>query len=127
MMLLVDTSVWIAHLRGGEARLAAALVEGRVWMHPFVLGEVACGNLSNRREVLGLLGGLAMAPRATDAEALAFIEGHGLMGKGIGYVDVHLLASAALLGGGKLWTLDRRLGRVAAALKLAHAPKGRAQ
>ncbi|HKI98262.1 MAG TPA: type II toxin-antitoxin system VapC family toxin, partial [bacterium] len=95
-MILVDTSVWIDHLRKGTPALAALLEEGQVLMHWFVLGELACGNLRNREEVLRLLGELAMAPSVTDAEARAFIERHALMGKGIGYIDVHLLASTAL-------------------------------
>ena len=119
-MILVDTSVWIAHLRAGETRLAAALEAARVMMHPFVLGELACGNLKNRAEVLDLLAKLPEAPVADHPEALAFIGRHGLMGKGIGFIDVHLLASAALAGTAKLWTLDRRLAAVAEAMKLAH-------
>lgn len=108
-MILVDTSVWIDHLRSGEPSLAAALEGGRVMMHPFVLGELACGNLKNRGEVLKLLGDLPAAPTATDPEALEFIERRALMGRGIGYIDVHLLASIALSGDARLWTRDRRL------------------
>jgi predicted nucleic acid-binding protein len=87
-------------------------------MHPFVLGELACGNLKNRSEVLRLLGDLPAAPTATDPEALGLIERRALMGRGIGYIDVHLLASAALAGVGRLWTRDRRLAAVAAELEL---------
>ena len=118
-MILVDTSVWIDHLRSGEPALAAALEGGRVLMHPFVLGELACGNLKNRGEVLRLLGDLPAAPTATDSEALGLIERRALMGRGIGYIDVHLLASAALADVGWLWTRDRRLAAVAADLELA--------
>lgn len=120
-MILVDTSVWVEHLRQGEPPLAAALEEARVLMHPFVLGELACGHLRNRAEVLRLLGSLPAAPTATDAEALGFIERHALMGRGIGYVDVHLLASAALATPARLWTRDRRLAAVAGELGLAWA------
>jgi predicted nucleic acid-binding protein len=116
---LVDTSVWIDHLRSGEPLLVAALESGRVMMHPFVLGELACGNLANRSEVFGLLGGLPAALTATDPEALEFIEGRALMGRGIGYIDVHLLASTALSGDARLWTKDRRLAAVATELDLA--------
>jgi predicted nucleic acid-binding protein len=118
-VILVDTSVWIDHLAGGEPALAAALEGGQVFMHPFVLGELACGNLRNRQQVLELLGKLPAAPTATDAEALQFIERRALMGRGIGYVDVHLLASAALTGGARLWTRDKRLAAAAAELNIA--------
>lgn len=119
-MILVDTSVWIDHLRRSDARLSVALENGSVLMHPFVLGEIACGNLTNRDDVLTLLADLPSAPVATDAEALAFIERHKLMGRGIGYIDVHLLASTALRSDARLWTRDRRLGETAASLELAH-------
>ena len=118
-MILVDTSVWIGHLRSGEPSLAAALEAGRVMMHPFVLGELACGNLANRSEVLELLGNLPAAPTATDPEAVDFIERRSLMGRGVGYIDVHLLASIALSGDGRLWTRDRRLAAAATDLELA--------
>ena len=118
-MILVDTSVWIDHLRSGELSLAAALEAGRVMMHPFVLGELACGNLANRSEVLELLGNLPAAPTATDPEVLDFIERRSLMGRGVGYIDVHLLASIALSGDGRLWTRDRRLAAAATDLELA--------
>jgi len=118
-VILVDTSVWIDHLRSGEPALARVLEGGRVLMHPFVLGELACGNLENRGEVLRLLGDLPAAPTATDPEALGLIERRALMGRGIGYVDVHLLASTALTGVARLWTRDRSLAAVAAELELA--------
>jgi predicted nucleic acid-binding protein len=118
-VILVDTSVWVDHLRSGEPALATALEGGRVLMHPFVLGELACCNLKNRGEVLRLLGALPAAPAATDAEVLGFIERRALMGRGIGYIDVHLLASVALAGVARLWTRDRRLAEVAAELELA--------
>ena len=122
-MILVDTSVWVDHLRAGAPALAAALEQGSVLMHPFVLGELACGNLKNRGEVLRLLGDLPAAPMATDPEVLNYIERRALMGRGIGYVDVHLLASVALAGAAHLWTRDKRLAAVAADLKLAYAEK----
>ena len=118
-MMLVDTSVWVDHLRNGAPALAAALEQGSVLMHPFVLGELACGNLKNRGEVLRLLGELPAAPVATGVEALNYIERRALMGRGIGYVDVHLLASVALAGTARLWTRDKRLAAVAADLELA--------
>ncbi len=118
-MILVDTSIWIDHLRHSDAALAAALGEGRVLAHPFVIGELACGVMANRSEVLNLLRALPQAPVASTEETLRFIEARGLMGRGIGYVDVHLLASVALDGGATLWTRDSRLAAVAADLSLA--------
>ncbi len=115
-MILVDTSVWVEHLRQGLAALSTALDECQVLMHPLVLGELACGNLRNRAGLLRLLGDLPAAPTVTDSEALAFIEAHQLMGRGIGYIDVHLLAATALAAPATLWTLDMRLGAVAAEL-----------
>ena len=118
--MLVDTSVWIDHLRHGDSELAAALEAGQVDMHPFVVGELACGNLRARTDVLGLLLALPPVAVATDNEVLFFIDEHELMGRGIGYVDAHLLASARL-GGVMLWTRDKRLHATAAELGLAHA------
>ncbi|MEA2642170.1 MAG: hypothetical protein QOF51_3564 [Chloroflexota bacterium] len=117
-MILVDTSVWIDHLRQGDPALAAALDAGQVLVHPFVVGELACGHLIRRDEVLTLLQGLPRAPVASEHEALSFIENRTLMGRGIGYIDVHLLAAVALDGLATLWTRDRRLGVVAADLGL---------
>ena len=97
-MILADTSVWIDHLRHGDAELTAALQQSLVMVHPFVLGELACGNLKNRSQILSLLESLPMAVMASDAEVRAFIEQHGLMGRGIGYIDAHLCAAARLSG-----------------------------
>ena len=119
-MILVDSSVWVAHLRNNESALVELLNTGRVLSHPFVIGELACGNLKNRKAVLSLLQDLPAAPVATDEEALFFIDSHGLMGRGIGYVDTHLLASVSLAGtGGLLWTRDKRLNAVAGSMRLA--------
>ncbi|MGI8426309.1 MAG: type II toxin-antitoxin system VapC family toxin [Actinomycetota bacterium] len=117
-MILVDTSVWIDHLRKPEPRLMAALEAGQALIHPFAVGELACGNLKNRVELLSLLLDLPPAPVATDAEALGFIDRRELMGRGIGYLDVHLLASVALAGTARLWTRDKRLAAVAEGLRL---------
>lgn len=118
-MILVDSSVWVAHLRNNESALVELLNTGRVLSHPFVIGELACGNLKNRKAVLSLLQDLPAAPVATAEEALFFIESHGLMGRGIGYVDTHLLASVSLAGtGGLLWTRDKRLNAVAGSMRL---------
>ncbi|HEX6587562.1 MAG TPA: type II toxin-antitoxin system VapC family toxin [Longimicrobiales bacterium] len=119
-MILVDTSVWIDHLARGDVRVVDALEAGTVWSHAFVIGELACGNLRNRAEVLHLLGRLPRVPEATDDETMAFVERRRLMGKGIGWVDAHLLA-AALLAGVRVWTRDRRLAQVAGDLDLLHS------
>ena len=110
-MILVDTSVWVEHLCHGLPRLATLLQEGEVLIHPWVIGELACGNLRNRSQVLELLRGLPAATEASDAEVLLLIERDRLMGRGIGYVDAHLLASARL-SHCRLWTQDRRLAAV---------------
>jgi predicted nucleic acid-binding protein len=114
-LVLVDTSVWVAHLRDGHDGLAEVLEAGEVMCHPFVVGELACGNLKNRAAIIALLQLLPSAAMVQHKEVLAFIDARGLMAKGLGYVDVHLLASA-LLGGVPLWTLDKRLERAAAEL-----------
>ncbi len=115
--MLVDTSVWIDHLRRGNATLVALLEQTQVWTHAFVVGELACGNLARRDKLLSALTALPHAPIAGHDEVLAFLESHRLMGRGLGWVDIHLLASARLA---KLpfWTLDKRLAAVATALQL---------
>ena len=118
-MILVDTSVWIDHLRRADAELIVSLEGTMVVVHPLVIGELACGNLKNRATILDLLRHLPSAVEATDDEVLMFIERHGLMGRGIGYIDALLLASTALGGNTRLWTRDRRLGRVAQSLDLS--------
>lgn len=112
-MVLVDTSVWVDHLRKGDMRMAALLDQAGVLMHPFVIGEIACGSLADRDDVLRLLHQLPPAEVADAREILVFIERHALHGKGMGYVDVHLLASVALTPGTRLWTRDRRLNEAA--------------
>ncbi len=119
-MILVDTSVWIDHLRNGNKQLGYLLNGVEVLGHPFVTGELACGNMSNRSEVLELLAKLPTASVATPDETLFLIEQHQLMGSGIGYIDAHLLASVSLTAPAKIWTLDKRLSRVAIELGVAH-------
>lgn len=119
-MILVDSSVWVDHLRVGEPLLVELLNTGRVMVHPFVIGELVCGNLKHRTEILSLLQNLPATPSASDVEVIFFIDHQRLMGKGIGYVDAHLLAAASLRGSGKIWTRDKRLKEVAVALRLAH-------
>jgi predicted nucleic acid-binding protein len=116
--MLVDTSVWIDHLRSGNPSLVAALENTEVWCHPFVQGELACGNLVNREEILSLLEALPQAPMTTHHEALALVKGRKLHGKGLGWIDIHLLGSA-LLAGIPLWTLDRPLAEAAGQLGIA--------
>jgi predicted nucleic acid-binding protein len=119
-MILVDTSIWVDHLRKGVPALAELLNTQQVLIHPFVLGELACGNLANRKEIVNLFGKLPQAVHATDSEVLFYIERHSLMGKGIGYVDAHLLASVALTGKARLWTTDKRLEQIASNLNVAY-------
>jgi predicted nucleic acid-binding protein len=108
-MILVDTSVWIDHLRNGNSRLEDLLVDGKVLCHPFVIGELACGNLAKREEILSLLTALPRAGMADNEEVLHLLESRRLYGRGLGWVDVHLLASALLTECG-LWTFDKSLG-----------------
>jgi hypothetical protein len=117
-MILVDTSVWVAHLREGIRGLEALLDEGDVMCHPFIIGELACGNLENRAEILSLLQALPMAAHAEHEEVMHFIESYGLMGKGLGYIDMHLLASA-MLTKVPLWTLDKKLNEISSKLGLS--------
>jgi predicted nucleic acid-binding protein len=119
-LILVDTSVWVDHLRRGDARLVELLERSTVLMHPFVVGEMACGNLRDRESILELLQDLPAAAVAENDEVLQFIERHDLHGKGVGYVDVHLLASVALTEGASLWTRDKRLRVVAQRLGCAY-------
>jgi hypothetical protein len=120
--VLVDTSVWVDHLRRSNAILALHLGRAEVWCHPFVIGELACGRLVNSRELLSLLTSLPQVRQADHDEVLAFVESNGLGGSGIGWVDAHLLASARLTSI-PLWTLDRRLASVARSLGAGVKPK----
>ena len=121
-MILVDSSVWVDHLRATDATLAGLLDAGRVLGHPFIVGEIALGHLRNRERVLGALRDLPQATVATDQEFHYFVELHGLSGIGIGYVDAHLLAAARLTAGASFWTRDNRLYGVANRLDLAWPP-----
>lgn len=114
-MILVDTSVWVEHFRHGDVGLETPLNNGQVACHPFIVGELACGNLKKRSQILSLLDTLPMAHLAEHEEVMHIIEKYRLMGKGLGYIDVHLLASA-MLANISLWTLDKRLTTVSNAL-----------
>jgi predicted nucleic acid-binding protein len=111
-MVLVDTSVWVSHLREGEAGLKKLLIDGEVMCHPFIVGELACGNLKNRLEILTYLQSLPITILAEDEEVLKFIENNQLMGKGLGYIDIHLIASAVLTDV-PVWTFDKTLDTIA--------------
>jgi predicted nucleic acid-binding protein len=117
-VILVDTSVWVDHLRAGEPALVHLLDHGLVLAHPWVTGELALGHLSQRQDILGLLTGLPSAEIATDAEVLGLIEAEQLYGLGIGYVDAQLLAATRLTADARLWTADKRLAVVARRLRL---------
>jgi hypothetical protein len=112
-VILVDTSVWVDHLRRGNTRLGTLLHRGEVICHPFVIGELACGTLKQRGEILRLLEELPAARVATHREVMAMLQSQRLMGCGLGYVDLHLVA-AARLDHVPLWTLDKRLAGTAA-------------
>lgn len=118
-MILVDTSVWIDHLRAGDAALVRLLETGRVLAHPYVIGELALGSLKNRDVVVSTLGDLPRVTVATDDEVLRFIGEQTLFGLGIGYVDAHLLAATRLTPGATIWTRDKRLAATAERLSLA--------
>lgn len=116
-MMLIDTSVWIDHLRRGNDALVERLDDAEVWCHPFIRGELACGHLGNRQEILSLMDALPEAPLADHEEVMTLVESRRLRGRGLGWVDVHLLASA-MLAGIDLWTRDRRLAQAAQELGL---------
>jgi predicted nucleic acid-binding protein len=117
-VVLVDTSVWVDHFRQGVSLLDDLLRSGGVVTHPFVIGELACGNLKNRKKILSLLSNLPSLQMATHAEALHLAESRSLYGSGIGWIDVHLLASASL-GHVPIWTRDGKLRTVASRLGIA--------
>ncbi len=121
-MILVDTSVWIDHLRCGNAELARFLDNSAILAHPWVTGELALGNLSRREEILRLLRELPQATVADSDEILRLVEQQALYGVGIGYVDAQLLAASRLTPDTRLWTTDKRLANVAAHLGLAFQP-----
>jgi predicted nucleic acid-binding protein len=123
-LILVDTSIWIDHLRGDNAALKRLLNAGGVLTHPFVIGELALGRMRQREIILAALSDLPRAELATDAEVLGFINREALFGRGVGYIDVHLLASVRLTAGAELWTRDTRLRHVAEDMGLAMTPHG---
>jgi predicted nucleic acid-binding protein len=118
-VILVDTSIWIDHLHTGDRELTQLLNNARVLAHPCVTGEIALGHLSRRSEIVALLHNLPQATVATDREVMTLIENRKLFGRGIGYVDAHLLAATLLTPGASLWTRDKRLAATAAHLRIA--------
>ena len=116
-MILVDTSVWIEHLRYGNDRLKSLLYDQQVLCHPFVIGELACGMLYNRQQILRMLRALPEARLLEHEEVMSFLDARRLYGRGIGWVDAHLLAST-LLTRCAIWTFDKPLRRAAAALSV---------
>lgn len=118
-MILVDTSIWVDHVRIGDPQLVALLEDGLVMAHPWVTGELALGYLSRRGEILRLLHNLPQATVATDVEVLTLIDNQHLVGSGLGYVDAHLLAATMMTTRSRLWTRDKRLAAVAAQHGLA--------
>jgi predicted nucleic acid-binding protein len=120
-MILVDTSVWIDHFRTGDPHLSGLLTRRLVKLHPWVVGELACGNLANRVGVLRNLQRLPQLSVAREHEVLFLIERHQLMGKGIGYMDAHLI-TAALAEGAQLWTRDKRLMAAVCGIDLLYSP-----
>ncbi|MFZ7110303.1 MAG: type II toxin-antitoxin system VapC family toxin [Desulfatiglandales bacterium] len=118
-MVLADTSIWVDHLRKGNRHLEALLLDGEVACHPYIVGELACGNIKNRSELLPLLQALPAAPVIDLTEYLYFVDQNHLQGSGIGFVDVHLLASAKL-SGIPLWTTDKRLRDAAIRMNISY-------
>ena len=119
-MVIVDTSIWIDHLRKSNLGLEKLLLDEKVASHPFIIGELACSNLKNRNEFLSLIQTLPMAPTINLDEFLYFIRQNELTGRGIGFIDVHLLASARL-SEMPLWTSDKRLKSVSMELNIAYS------
>ena len=118
-MILVDTSVWVDFLRHGDEALSQLLSWNQVYMHPMIFGELSCGNLQNRQELMGLWQKLPTVIEASHKEALFFLESNHLMGQGIGFVDLHLLVSTRLTNQTQLWTRDKRLTRIAESLNIS--------
>ena len=124
-MILVDTSVWIDHLRRPDRELIRRLYEGEVLMHTMIVGELACGNLDHRYDRMREWQALPQIPELPHADVLSAIESLDWSGKGLGFVDVHLLASVLHREGTSLWTRDKRLGRLASTLNIAYVESNR--
>jgi len=116
-MILIDSSVWIDHFRTENSLLSGLLMQGAIVMHEFILGELAIGNFKNRKEILTLLDSIPKLSKLTHDEFLYFLEQNSFYSKGVGFVDIHLLGSTKLAGV-KIWTLDKRLLKLATSLNL---------
>ncbi len=121
-MVPVDISVWINHLNKKDTKLIKLLEKGKVTTHSFIIGELSCGNIKNRTEILALLQNLPRISLLTLEEYLVFVEKNNLMGKGLGFVDIHLLGSS-MLTGSKLFTYDKKLAEAADSLLLRYNPQ----
>jgi predicted nucleic acid-binding protein len=121
MMVLVDTSVWVDYLREGDVSLARLLAQGRVCQHPMIIGELLCGHLQNRGALHKLWKNLPQVVQASHSEVIHLLENQHLMGRGIGYVDLHLVAACILSDAVHLWTHDKRLASVADSLGIAYS------
>jgi predicted nucleic acid-binding protein len=121
-MILADTSVWVDHLRGHNQTFTQLLESEQILIHPFVIGELALGDLQPRDLILNYFYNLPQSKLASYQEVLHFIDRHRLFGSGIGYVDAHLLAATQLTAGATFWTVDMRLHRLADRLRLAAGP-----
>ena len=119
-MILVDTSIWISHFRDGNSQLKQLLLDEQVVCHPFIIGELACGHLKNRKEIISLMLSLPKAEIVENDEILHFIENRKLMGLGIGLMDIHLLASSFLTHS-LLWTIDKQLRTVSSKLNIFYS------
>ena len=118
-IILVDTSVWINYLREGDPNLSQLLEQGLVACHPFTVGEIACGGIKNRREIINLLNDLPSVVTLDHSDILDFIENRKIMNKGIGYVGIHLLGSA-LVSDTPLWTFDKALKKIATQFSIGY-------
>jgi len=127
-VILIDTSIWVDFIRAGDPSLSSLLNDAKVLIHPFVIGELAVGNLGDRERILSELKTLSFTALATDSEVLEIIDRHRLYGLGIGYVDCHLLAGVTLTSGASFWTRDKRLfdaaRRLGIAVTLPKSPNG---
>ncbi len=123
--VLVDTSVWVDHFRHHNRALAELLALDRVFTHPLIVGEIACGTPPRRSQTLSDLGNLQQAPQASVREVMQFIDREALFGLGCGLVDLLLLASALMAPGTRLWTLDQRLAALAARFDVQHVAQAR--
>ena len=121
-MILADTSVWVRHLRGQDSAFEALLDVQEIVSHPFVVGELLCGNLRPDSPVLKRIRQIESLPKATEEEVIGLIRFRRLMGRGVGYLDVHLVASVLITGATSLWSLDNRLAAVADELGIRFEP-----